>query len=67
MMARILEALSPREAKKLGRQVPHTMRLPGRFIGTALYKVLINKFLSSPRLTKLLLKTGNSFLVEAGF
>ena len=66
IMTRILKASSPREAKKLGRQVsPYDEATWSVYRYRALYKVLISKFLSSPRLAKLLLKTGNRFIVEA--
>ena len=66
IMARILEAGTPREAKKLGRQVsPYDEQTWSVFRYRSLYKALECKFLASPRLAQLLLKTGDKFLVEA--
>ena len=66
IMARILKASSLREAKKLGRQVsPYDEATWSVYRYRALYKALICKFLASPRLAKLLLKTRDRFIVEA--
>lgn len=66
IMARILEAGTPREAKKLGRQVsPYDEDTWSVFRYRSLYKALMCKFLAAPRLAQLLLKTGDKFLVEA--
>ena len=66
MMAHILEEQPQEKPRNVVARFRHTMKLPKRFINTVLYEVLINKFLSSPRLAKLLLSTGNSFIIKAG-
>ena len=66
IMAQILEAPNPAEAKKLGRQVSAFNENKWQvYRYRVLYHVLINKFSKSAKLAKLLIDTGDCFIVEA--
>ena len=65
-MLKITEAPTPAEAKKIGRQVfPFNEKTWKMYRYDALYQTVLNKFQQSKELLKLLLATGDRYIVEA--
>ena len=63
-MLKITEVFTRGPRKSGGKFIP-LMNRPGRYIDNAMYQTLLNKFKGSKKLLKLLLSTGDKYIVEA--